>query len=414
MIRDPTLIVLGVTISLVALGGGVLVWAHRVGTLGPALFTLISRLAYGFFSLWTAGLGASDALQYNSQAVSLAENEITHDRLTIGKESFPLLLSWVYRVFGEAPEIGIVVNCAVAATIPTIVYLACRQLDWKDAATPAAWIVALWPVGIFWQGLLLRESLVIALLALALWGATLARSGMVVRGLAMLAVTGFLMMGFRGGLAFIPLLILPAALALLAVYSTGMRATAKIASFALIAVLVVISGPALNSLAKEAGYFDVSARSASIEANNSGSTSVSETGEDMGDGTAADGVVKLPVAAFGPYPWRWSNAGSAAAGLDGLLWFAGAALALIGLFSHRQRRSAVLCLLPLGVLLVYIGASSSNFGLIMRMRGVGLPFLAPLMALGVAVWLANVRDRRAELGVEEQRAVLARSQSGRS
>lgn len=212
------------------------------GTLGLPFFTLCSRLAYGFFSLWTAGIEASDASTYNSLAVALAESDTTRDRLVTGKETFPVMLSWIYRVFGEAPEVGIVLNCAVAALIPTIVYLSCRQLGWMSAAAPAAWITALWPVGIFWQGLLLREAFVIFLLALALWGATFVRSGLVLRGGTILAVTGVLMMGFRGGLAFIPLLILPAALATAAVLSGGLRATSKIAAAVLISGLVIVSG----------------------------------------------------------------------------------------------------------------------------------------------------------------------------
>jgi hypothetical protein len=151
--------------------------------------------------------------------------------------------------------------------------------------------------------------------------------------------------------------------------------------------------PALGGIAEEAKYFDWETVAASRAGNDQGTTAVSQTGEfflDELEGVPR-GIATLPLTAFGPMVWNWSNYGLFLSGLDGLLWLGMAVLAFVGVRNSALKANAVVCAVPLVLLLVYLGIGLANYGLLMRIRGVGVPFLAPLAALGIVYML----DRRA-------------------
>lgn len=394
MIRDDSLALLGSLVVVVFFGGPVLLWAANQGVLLPSAIGMLSRLATGLGGFWVSGLDASDAAQYHSHALLLAEGRDVGG-FAAGKEAWPVLLSWIYRILGDAPEAGIILNAVAAAATVPVVFVACRRFGWERAAKPAAWIVALWPVGVVWSGLLVREALVILLLALALLGAALVRSGTTLGGFTLLAGSGVLLLSFRGGLAIIPLLVIPATLVLMMLGGTRISVAKRVLVATLVVGLAVLSIPALADIADQAKYFDWSSVASGQRGNNSGTTSVSAAGGVLGEFEGIPrGIANLPLTAFGPMVWGWSNFGLVMAGLDGLLWLAMAVLALLGVRQLREKANAIVCAVPLVMLLVYLGIGLANYGLLMRIRGVGVPFLAPLAALGIVVLLDRHKAAR--------------------
>jgi hypothetical protein len=90
---------------------------------------------------------------------------------------FTYLVAFEYVVVGHHPEVGRVVNCFLAAFSAPAVYLAARQTTLGEVvARRAGWLVAVWPLSIYWAGYdLLKDPLVwfflsIALLAMAAAG----------------------------------------------------------------------------------------------------------------------------------------------------------------------------------------------------------------------------------------------------
>ncbi|MDI1290659.1 MAG: hypothetical protein PSX37_12010, partial [bacterium] len=104
--------------------------------------------------------------------------------------------------------------------------------------------------------------------------------------------------------------------------------------------------------------------------------------------------------AFGPFPWQLTNPSLALAGIDAFLWLGVWALCVIATMRLKVRAEAVLFILPTAALIVYLAANSSNFGLIIRLRGLAIVLVAPLAALGWVIWRQRRAEKRAMKGLE--------------
>lgn len=84
--------------------------------------------------------------------------------------AFTYLVAVEYAVVGHHPEVARVVNCLLAAVTAPAAYLVARGAALGHrVASRAGWLVAVWPLSLYWSGLdLLKDPLVWVFVALAL------------------------------------------------------------------------------------------------------------------------------------------------------------------------------------------------------------------------------------------------------
>jgi hypothetical protein len=152
--------------------------------------------------------------------------------------------------------------------------------------------------------------------------------------------------------------------------------------------------PVVSDRVDEADYFDDTRREVVAEALDAGATSFTAAGV-----TADNPLWQFVNVAVGPLPMAWRNLPLLLAGFDAVLWIALWALAVLGYrYTTTSRWGVVLSVVPALALLVYLSISLTNFGLIMRLRALGLPFLAPLAAVGIALLIERLRRPRTPSG----------------
>lgn len=367
----------------------VLPWASRHGVLKQSLAAGGLRLAWGLGQYLTWGL-TDDPVRYDRLAVEVALGYRSPGELVTGKEAFPLLLAFQYRLFGHQPITGIVLNAVMSAAIPVLVAQICRNLDWPKAAGGAAWLVALWPPSVIFAGTLSREALVGLLLAASLWGASIARKGGLLIGIGALMVAGVSLLSARGGLALVPFVILPALLAFEAASSRSMGRVGRSAG-----VLAVLVGGALymtlaSNVVNEAQYFDSERIDQLSSGLDTGTLGYSGAGAAApGSASLLSGFLGLPNAAVGPMPWHWGSLPLVVVGLEGLAWVALWYFTWVGRRHAMPRFSSLYCILPAIALLFYTAMTVTNFGVVMRIRSLELVFIAPLAVHGYQSWRHN-------------------------
>jgi hypothetical protein len=410
--RDPVAAAVAALMLLVIAPGLYLLLGRRYGVVGIALIALALRAARGLYALNTGPV--DDALGYDiyGQRLALFWQGMGPDPGTwVGKDGFPAVLGAVYYAIGHAPEVGYALNAVAGGLAVIVVAATTKEMGWDRAIRPAAWAMALWPVGIIWGGALLRESIVTLLLAIASWGAVRIYQHRAASGLLAIAVTGVAMIFMRGGLAFLVLAGMP----LVAVLASNLRVRGSPGRLALAGG---ISGLALIAVFLLSSYFE-SAVTLQYEASilqdtNQGTSSFGQAG--LGGTWVAQSLVghalRVPITAFGPFPWQVTNLSLAQAFIDAALWFAVWALAIYATRRLTVRIEAALFLFPTAALIVALAANAGNFGLIIRLRGQALALIVPLAALGFVHW----RDRRAEKRLQSAEIARPRSRSpvGRS
>lgn len=408
--RDPTALTLAVVLaislsvfSLVLLGR-----KHKLAGIACLAFTL--RGIRGVMSqIMQSEL---DGGAYNNFAVSLVrhwQGQGPDPGAWLGKDGFPALLAAIYTVIGEAPEIGYLINAFAGGLSVIVVGATTAQMGWDRAIRPSAWLVALWPVGVVWGGMLLREAIVTLLLSIALWGAVRLYKQHWLSGVVAVLGTGTAMLMMRGGLAYLVLIGLP----ITVVLASNLRRKPGAARW-VFAISVVAMSTFLLSLLSD--YFEGSQyfeyRGEVVRETNNGSSSFSQAGAAAAslDTSVIGHLLRIPLTALGPLPWQVTNLSLAIAAIDAALWLAAWAFAIYATRFLRPRAEGLLFMLPTLALVVALAANAANFGLIIRLRGQGIVFLAPLAALGLVLW----HERRLAAKAAHQEVLNATRERGRA
>lgn len=391
MTRDVNTVALAGILLLLVGAGIITLAAHRLKILMPTLVALFIRFGYGFFYYLRWGIDGNDGISFSQAAEALAtswDGLGQQPTLPAGKEGWPYILATAYHLFGYSPELGIILNVLAGSLTVVVVSQFCREMQWESARLPSAWLTALWPVAFFWGPLLLREAIVTLLLSLALLGGAFLRTRSIASGVCVIAASGMSMIWMREGLSLLILIGIPVVVAVS--YLIGRPNASSSLRFLLLGSLVVLLAvPVLGQRLEGSSYFDDARRQTVAQALDSGSTGFSQSG--VLHGNAVSDILNT---AIGPLPFAWKSPGLIAAGIDGLLWLSLWGFALYGWRHLRTNRwGAFLCLLPLSAIVIYLSGSSTNFGLIMRMRGMGLPFAAPIAGYGIAHLLAGRKKR---------------------
>ncbi len=394
MLRDPTaarlawiLVTILSVLALYALGR-----RHAIAL--PAILAFVLHALRGVQVQFSGELG--DGAQYHEFAMQLSQywsGQAADPGIWLGKDGFPAVLAAIYTVIGPVPEVGYVLNALAGGLAVLVVASATSQLGWHRAVKPSAWIVALWPVAAVYGGMLLREAFVTLLLAIGMWGTVRIYNSKYASGLATILAAGVAMVFMRGGLAFLILVGMP----LTTVVVMNLRGKSSVGRWAF---AVVVFAMALVSLRFLSDYFETTRyfeyRVEVVDALNVGTSSFGQAG--VGgralDTSFAGQLERLPLVAVGPLPWQVRNIGLAIAGADAVLWIVVWMVSIYGMWKLRPRALGLLFIAPTLSLLIALAANSTNFGLIIRLRGQGIVLIAPLAAFGLVVLADKVQARR--------------------
>ncbi len=247
------------------------------------------NFARGILSHWTEGTALPTAIG-------------------VGKSGYGYALASLYWILGTDRIVGLALNAAASAALIPLMHDTTRRLFGREATKPVRWIVALQPGFLIWTSQLLREAVILFLLAVAL-NAT-------VRCIERVSPTRLLTIGLAiGALLTDPIehrssCIRRAACA--ASSSPQRNAFAAIgsglaAAFALVAVVAVLGlGQAGFNATSNASLDDVQRSRAS-----SGRAAESGFLEDADVSDSSKAISFLPIGltqtTLGPFPWSVSS-----------------------------------------------------------------------------------------------------------
>lgn len=405
---DPLPILSALLIALCGIVVAVMA-AARARVLAPTMAGLAAHFFVATVFYLRLGLWAPDAQLYDRLGMAYQniwfENSNRQIVVTAGKEGFPSFLGILYGVFGHLPFLGIMVNVIACALIVPVVATTAARLGLKVRAS--AWLAALFPPGLLWGSLLLREAfswLSLAVIVCGLVGLTARTSSnrpamnwfLILSGTAVL-------LSIRGTAA-----ILVAAAALLTVAAIG-RSRFWPAVFGVITL--AIAGPALAGAFQQiAGGYDlqnINRVRGALSTQGNSSFAVSNIG------SLPQLIVSLPKlllrSLLGPYPWEWPRVGLLGT-LDAILWLALLFFVVQCLRSMSSRISSAALIAPAFAVLIVLSVASGNYGTLARLRDQAAIILIPLAGHGWTVWRERSRSASLARDTSERHAGRAPGQ----
>jgi len=144
------------------------------------LIGLFLRLVWGIgayeWSLDTLGTGTwtlMDALFYDNQAQQLAQSSsgyLSFSKVLTPNPGYVYFLALVYKVFGHSIPLAVGINGFLGCLVCLIVYDLARRLYAKEIVAQLAYVLCVfYPPLIYYQGLLLKDTLITFLVVLITW-----------------------------------------------------------------------------------------------------------------------------------------------------------------------------------------------------------------------------------------------------
>lgn len=388
---------LAVGVAAVARGGlvGERAWLLRLTGVSFALHAVLGVVI--LHSEWLIRALGPDAISYNQTALELVDHwrgeSAMPSGLVAGKSGFVYLLAATYRLFGSRANAGVLVNAALSAAVLPLVWDTTRRLYGQRVARVAALMCLLLPGLLVWGSQLLREALVLFLLALAANAGVRLTERRSSSSIGVLSLAVALLLTVRANVGML------AAGGLVVGVAIGHRRVivgATVGGLSLAALLVIVLGMGVGYR----GYQYVA---------NSDLRDVSETRQNLAT-NASTGISKhtelstpsqtlrylpqgLAALLAGPYPWQTRSSLQASGLVDAAaMWillpslWRGCRLSL-----RREGRQALVLLVP--AIFVSLGLSLlvGNVGTAVRERTQVVVLLLPVIAVG---WETS-RTRRA-------------------
>lgn len=348
-----------------------------------------------------------DALFYQTGAVSLVQHWLHgypapgHAVLPPGKVGFTYLLAAAFAVFGVHPEIGLVLNAALAAAVVPVMWDSCHRQFGSEAAHAVPVFLALMPGYLIWGSQLLREAGVYFLIAVAMSCASRLVRRTSVPALGILVVALGTLLTFRADVGAA----LGGSLAVATVFGRRRVGAGLVSGVGIIGlgVMLVIGlglGYSGYHLVSRVNLHQVSTIRA---ASSAGVASGFLPGASVSDPARA--VRYLPLGAsyfaFGPFPWQVGSLRQVPALPDVLVWWFLLPSVWRGVTAawRRAGREVFVEVLPALVLTVMLTLLIANFGTSVRERMQVILVLMPLIGLG---WAEGRSRRRRSCVVWEQ------------
>jgi 4-amino-4-deoxy-L-arabinose transferase-like glycosyltransferase len=365
--------------------------AVRLNLLAPVIAGLSVRLVVMLVAQLTSGHGGAfylDDAGYSREAALIAHQWLEGHVINPSSYQYAGSLAFGYQTMvasiflltGKSMVAGKLINVLLGTTTVLLVGLLSGRLFGTSTMRRAAWLMALIPTSIWWSAVLLKESLVAALvvgamLALLYWprrGAVVAfvlaiGALAVTRSPAVLAVTVTALSAFGLG-------------AIQQRRTIDFRAALTyliLACLALLVGLVAFSAGHPGTTLHQIGHI------------------LGHLGLEQHHG-AAGVAAAIPKSLVSPYPWVFTQATRTwdRALYPGMwVWYALLPTAMMGVWRLRRRAEVLLFALPVGTLLAF---NAFTVGYTFRQRSTIEPFLLLLVMVGADSW--RWIARRAAMG----------------
>jgi hypothetical protein len=355
--------------------------ARRLGVpVAPPLIVFIVLSLIGMVFVATVGanvFAVTDAIVYDRDASAIADflrGDGRFPKMLPGHAAWPILLGGIYYAFGDHPLLGLVLNSGIVGVAVVFVSRAAVEFSGAVSARLTVAAILLMPLALLYGPSLMREA--ISWLGIAMLGCGAALTVTRLRaGPVILAAGGLVSISIRPTLG---LFVTLAAVGTAVAVRLLMRRR-----FALLAVVVV--GSALGAYFLGPSVITVLEFSPEYVEDNRDDLALAATGFDVPTtgltgsiGLTLTGLLTLPRAVLGPLPsevgpepvWLWVIANT-------LYWFALLVLVIVR-YRGRPEVGAVL-LLTTGMALVGIAITLTNYGIVVRMRGMPMFLMLPLV-----------------------------------
>jgi hypothetical protein len=342
------------------------------------IFSVLSLIGLAFVATVGANVfEVSDAVLYDQNASDVADflrGDGRFPRIDPGHAAWPIALGFVYYVFGDHQLLGLVLNSGIVGL--AVVFVTRAAVEFSGAVSPGLTVAAilLMPVALLYGPSLMREALLWLGVALLGCGAAL----MLARrfsGRTILAAGGLVSIAVRPNLGLF--LALAAVGAVIAVRLFARRRCGRLAAFVVGSALGgYFLGPTIITILRfSPAFVDDNRDYLAHAATGFVAPDSTLTGT---PGLVVNGLLTLPRAVLGPLPseigtqpvWLWVIANT-------LYWFALLALVIVR-YRGRPEVGAVL-LLTTSIALVGIAITLTNYGIVVRMRGMPMFLLMPLV-----------------------------------
>ena len=351
--------------------------SKRAGIQKIVLSSYVLHLVVGTF-LWNSNVNIGDArgfVTYGQIYAWYLKGGPVKPILVSGKEGWPKLLGNIFYYVGSVPEIGIYINAFLLSCAAIFVHLACKNLNIVTEKPIAALVVSFAPASIYWGSLPGREPSCWFCISVMVYSASRLIYKFELMPIILMAAATITMFPIRGSIA----------LGLLGTFvaSIGLVGTAGnfgVVERRVLAFLVVLAAsPAAMQRANDQGLHGGSTADMKTALGHANSSFVAD-GESGGNIFSISTLKTIPNIALGPLPWEWRPSLFLAI-FDALFW----AFLWYGCYTGVKitRRFDVmkLQLAPALIMIITMSATLSNYGIVMRMRGLMIPVLAPVFAL---------------------------------
>ena len=331
---------------------------------------------------------ATDSFTYHASALDIVrhwDSGLPLPLLPGGKEGFYYLLAGIYWVFGPHTSAGVAVNAMLAAALVPIVTDTTERLFGRSAARPVPPLMLVAPSILVLTSGLLKEAVILFLVAVAVNGAVRITHLLQVGPLLAVAGSLALLFTFRAWVALVLAQGLFAGVVLgkrqlISALGTGMSVVA------LLAVLVVPLGLGYS------GYqaaIESDLEQANLVRQDLAVSASSGFAPEADISTSRQAVSYLPEGlvrfSLGPFPWQVSSVRQLPALADALFIWAMLPSLWVGLRVARRRigRQLFVAVLPALATSVLLALSIGNYGAIARERMQVLVVVLPVMAFGL-------------------------------
>lgn len=353
------------------------------------------RVAGKLVDVWT-GISGEEIFNYRDNR-----------RLASGSRGMYYLVAAIYMLIGKNILAAQAFCATIGAATPLVLYrCALRLFANRRVALISAYFVALFPAMVVWSAQLLKDGLVVFLLAISMLLIIRLQIRFDSRDIALLCVALFGIVTLR---FYIFYMIAAAVVGALVVGIGGSRQSVivRLAALLIVGLGLTYMGvlqSAERGLERIDSLETVQVSRANLARDESG------FGEDIDVSTTEGAIEAIPIGLayllLAPFPWQVTNLRQAFVLPDILIWWGSLFFLVMGiLYSVRNRlRETTPIFLFTGMLTLAYSIFQGNVGTAYRQRTQIQVFLFIFVAVGITVFLEK-RENRRMLAKERQREV---------
>jgi len=351
-------------------------------------FELLKILTAGYFThiiagifLWNSPLfKVGDARAYTWQGLGYAQNiEGGSNKLLLvsGKDGWPKLLGNLFHLFGYVQELGIYVNALATILAAVFMHLACKKINIDTTIPYAVYLIVFCPASLYWGSLPGREPINWLCIAVMAYATAQLSIRLSIAPILWMTLATFALFPVRGSIA----------LALAGTYIIGLviagnadRSHRVLARFVTIAAGALVIPQAINQINNQGLHGRSLAQiRTSLSVANSNFTNPDEVSSGLFSLTT---LKSIPRIMLGPLPWEFKPSLFLAI-IDAIFWWGLWYIAYTGIRDSKRYDILKLYIVPTFILIITGASALTNYGIVLRLRGLMIPVIAPIIALGL-------------------------------